>query len=281
MKSSARNHIHFSLAQLLKGKTPLIGTGLLIGIFFSFGLSYIRAQGSETIYGCVRDHIGIVRIVGEHSRCLPLERKISWNVQGPAGTPGPMGPAGATGEQGLPGETGPSGIPGASGLMGSKGDTGAAGYTGSTGTTGPAGAKGDFGAGLLVCPGCQLDERIGNRLTGQDITNAILYGSTLRNLNVQGTKFYSAVIDGSTFSNVNAFEASFENASLRGVVFENTNLEKVNFSGTDLSGAVFRTANLKASSLSKSSLTGAIFENTTCPDLSNSDRNGNTCDGHF
>jgi hypothetical protein len=51
-------------------------------------------------------------------------------------------------------------------------------------------------------------------------------------------------------------------ADLENALLINANLSGANLSGADLSGAF---------------LSGAIFLNTTCPDGSNSDDNGNTC----
>jgi uncharacterized protein YjbI with pentapeptide repeats len=54
------------------------------------------------------------------------------------------------------------------------------------------------------------------------------------------------------------------------------NLINADLSGADLSGA-----DLSGADLSGASLFGVIWSNTTCPDSTNSDDNGGTCEGHL
>lgn len=260
---------------VLHPKSLILGIGLISGILLTVGITIIRAQSDETIYGCVREYIGIVRIVKEGQRCLPLERSISWNIKGPAGPIGPAGATGAQGEMGLPGEkgeTGSSGLQGASGLMGPSG---------SAGSTGPQGEKGGSGAGMIICPGCQFDSRVGLRLQEKDFSNSILYGSTFNNVSLEKTNLSNSSLDATTFQSVNFFQVNAENTSFENAVFENSNLEGIIFNNANLKNARFVNVNLKASQLSTATLENAVFENTTCPDLSNSTNNGNTCIGHL
>ena len=81
------------------------------------------------INACVQRHTGRVRVVAGPNACRRGEQPVAWNVQGPAGPPGP---AGAPGADGAPGPAGP---PGATGAQGPAGATGA------RGPTGPAGAQ--------------------------------------------------------------------------------------------------------------------------------------------
>jgi len=60
----------------------------------------------------------------------------------------------------------------------------------------------------------------------------------------------------------------------------------VDWSGCDKSGQYLWHANLSNADLSDArglpgSITSAVWFNTACPDLTNSDSNGNTCAGHF
>ncbi|MET0558033.1 MAG: hypothetical protein ABW065_05115 [Solirubrobacterales bacterium] len=64
---------------------------------------------------------GSMRLLAGKGRCKRGERKLSWNVVGPAGS---QGGAGAQGEQGTVGTAGPQGNPGAAGGTGSSGGTG-------------------------------------------------------------------------------------------------------------------------------------------------------------
>src|ERR1700733_179241 len=72
-----------------------------------------------TIFGCVNDTTGAVRIVSSSTTCKATEHKIQWNQVGPRGPQGnqgnrgpqgPQGPQGAQGPQGPQGQQGPSGI---------------------------------------------------------------------------------------------------------------------------------------------------------------------------
>jgi len=78
------------------------------------------------INACVNRHTGRVRVVAGPNACRRGEQPLAWNVQGPAGPPGPAGVDGA------PGPAGPPGAPGAQGP---------AGPAGARGPTGPAGAQ--------------------------------------------------------------------------------------------------------------------------------------------
>jgi hypothetical protein len=77
------------------------------------------AQTSTTIFACVNNSTGAVRIVSSATTCRAGEHKINWNnpgLSGLSGNPGPQGPQGA---QGLPGKTGTSGPEGPRGPAGS------------------------------------------------------------------------------------------------------------------------------------------------------------------
>ncbi len=77
--------------------------------------------GSTTINACRNLRHGLVRIVFSDAACKRNEAKLSWNIQGPAGSagpagePGPAGPAGPKGDAGAPGPAGPPGPKGAPG----------------------------------------------------------------------------------------------------------------------------------------------------------------------
>lgn len=72
--------------------------GALVAVVVG-GLVSVGAQSSSnTIYACVSDATGIVRVVAAGTECRPQEQAVQWNVMGPAGPQGP---------QGLPGERPP------------------------------------------------------------------------------------------------------------------------------------------------------------------------------
>jgi hypothetical protein len=119
-----------------------------------------RAADNSVIQACKLKMTGALRVVSDPSRCTKREVPIAWNVQGPAGAPGPAGPPGAKGEagpagpqgdRGAAGPQGPAGAQGAQGPPGAQGPAGAqgaAGAQGPAGPQGPPGPKGDPGPGL-------------------------------------------------------------------------------------------------------------------------------------
>jgi hypothetical protein len=81
-------------------------------------VTYVSAHGGNTalIHACVSNSSGEIKIVGANATCPSNYRALDWNIQGPAGSPGPMGPAGPAGPQGPQGLTGPQGPAGISGM---------------------------------------------------------------------------------------------------------------------------------------------------------------------
>lgn len=117
---------------------------------------------------------------------------------------------------------------------------------------GPKGEPGSGGSSFpFVCFECSFGNNTGDRLAGKNLTDAILVGSEFNNLNLKDTNFSRA------------------------------NLKQTNFNGANLSHANFETADLTDADMNETNLEGVKWNNTTCPDGSNSNTNGNTCDGHL
>jgi uncharacterized protein YjbI with pentapeptide repeats len=78
-----------------------------------------------------------------------------------------------------------------------------------------------------------------------------------------------------------AFEATnFSNVNLTGASFTNDSVTTYSPSDAypNMTGVDFTNANLKGTSFAaQTSFTGAIWSNTTCPDGTNSNNDGNTC----
>jgi hypothetical protein len=93
---------------------------LLAGLAVLAGAAAISAADGDDgpIHACQGMRYGLVRIVEAAGDCMRWEEPISWNRQGPAGTPGPAGPPGPAGEPGAPG---PKGDPGPQGPQGPAG----------------------------------------------------------------------------------------------------------------------------------------------------------------
>lgn len=79
---------------------------------------------ATTIYGCVNNTTGAIRIVQSSSSCKSTEHKIHWNQVGPQGPKGPQGPAGPKGPAGPQGAQGPAGPQGPQGTQGPQGPPG-------------------------------------------------------------------------------------------------------------------------------------------------------------
>jgi uncharacterized protein YjbI with pentapeptide repeats len=80
-----------------------------------------------------------------------------------------------------------------------------------------------------------------------------------------------ALLEGMSFGGANLFGANLSSAHLNGSSFVGANLTNANLAGADTSliGPV------------ATDFTGAIWSNTTCPDGTNSNRDGSTCVGHL
>ena len=85
------------------------------------GLSSAEAA---TIYACVNNSSGEVKIVSASTVCNNNFAKISWDVAGAQGPPGPAGPTGPAGPIGPIGSTGPTGATGPAGPAGAQGAPG-------------------------------------------------------------------------------------------------------------------------------------------------------------
>jgi hypothetical protein len=84
---------------------PRAGVLLAAGTLLLAVLALAPRADAATIYACIKKKTGTARFVSRTTKCKRGETKISWNSQGPAGTPGTPG---AKGETGSKGETGPA-----------------------------------------------------------------------------------------------------------------------------------------------------------------------------
>ena len=85
---------------------------ILAGVFslscvFVFSSAFAQ---SNTIFGCINNSNGSVRIVTPTTVCTTKERLIKWNIDGPQGPTGPQGLKGDKGDKGEPGLPGQAGL---------------------------------------------------------------------------------------------------------------------------------------------------------------------------
>lgn len=142
-------------------------------------------------------------------------------------------------------------------------------------------------------------------LRGMVLVNPNLSGANMRNANLSGLRV--DVIDATAIDQIPARPATFAHANLAGAnlaAAEMTNGYMKNLPAVDFTGAILVGANLTDSRIqadfTNADLTNAmlfnayfipssvepfamasVWSNTTCPDGTNSDANGGSCDGHL
>jgi phospholipase C len=98
-----------------------------------------------------------------------------------------------------------------------------------------------------------------------DLAHADVHGIDLAGVNLAG-----ADMTGASFQGVNLKGAFLANVDLRGASLHGTNLQGADLSGANLAGATLQGANTNK----------VTWSNTTCPDGTNSNADGGTCEHH-
>ncbi len=111
----------------------------------------------------------------------------------------------------------------------------------------------------VTCSGANLS---GDDLRGYDMTGAQLDMAALDDANFSGNLMVGANLTNSTLTN----------SDLNFVDLTNADLSLVDFSGADLRGALLVTV---------SGMSTITWDNTLCPDGTNSDDNGGTCENNL
>ncbi len=106
-------------------------------------------------------------------------------------------------------------------------------------------------------------------------------GANFSNQDLTKVNGTNAQFQNVNFSNATLTQANFSGSNLSGSNFTNADLTKANLSNTNLTNVNFTGANLTQANLSGTTLTGVSWSNTTCPDGTNSNNDGNTCVGHL
>ncbi len=130
--------------------------------------------------------------------------------------------------------------------------------------------------------------------SGANFTDSVLWDFDIIRSNLSNTNFSNSqllsgvVISSSDFSNANftdsLLDLSFEQTNLTNANFTNADITEgtSNFFQSNLTNANFTNANLTGvTNLDTSTRTGIIWSNTICPDGTNSDANGYTCEEHL
>jgi len=123
--------------------------------------------------------------------------------------------------------------------------------------------------GLDFCPGS---------LQGCNFRRANRANINMDGANLQGANLNKANIESAHLIGADLQDTNLNDGQLQGYAFlDGANLENANLHGANLTGADLARADLAGANLHGATLTGVIWSNTTCPDGSNSDRDGGTC----
>ncbi len=246
-------------------------------------------DSSGAIHGCWTNaelggsHVFVLQDAG--TACPKATTAISWNQTGP------QGPAGATGATGPQGPQGPQGPAGTNGTNGANGNTI---LNGSGAPSNTLGHDGDFyldtsadalygpkTSGAWPASGVNLVGAAGpaspsgptcsNPGPGANLVECAFYAYQLNTLDLTGANLSGA----NMASLFEAFHTNFTGANLTGANLENMYTQGMNLSGANLTNADFQYAWGGGDNVQ-----GAIWNDTTCPDGTNSNNDGDTCVGH-
>lgn len=139
---------------------------------------------------------------------------------------------------------------------------------------------GGGGPGFVICDFCtiadlQLRYNISNT-TNHNFDKANITGADLSNTDFSGSTFRNAVALSSSWGGGNLSNTDFTNAK-----FYQEFTSPSSFANANLTNANFTNAHLGGANMSGATTTGVTWSNTICPDGTNSNDNGNTCEGHL
>lgn len=228
------------------------------GILTQAATSIYAQITSTTIFACVRKPGGLVRIVERRNDCLPSETRISWNQEGPIGPTGPAGVAGATGASGAAGAAGSGGL----------------------------GGFGGFATDQLIGYDNSQEPMRFRYFAGANFTNAA-FVSEVRASDFSHANFTNSTWDEVSVTASNFSEANFSNSKFA-ISDQGSNFSGANFTDADLSinnnddeRSRFTNSNFTKAIFTNADVDNVLWVNVTCPDGTNSDDHGNTCEGHL
>jgi hypothetical protein len=129
--------------------------------------------------------------------------------------------------------------------------------------------------------GCDLEETTLSQanLSQANLSNANLF--RLDRANLRGADLSFADLSLAELPGANLLDADLFGANLTDAHLTGANLLEADLFGANLTGANLRDANLRRANLFGVDLTRVRWGNTICPDGTNSDANGGTCEGHL
>jgi len=124
----------------------------------------------------------------------------------------------------------------------------------------------NFSNSNLYLPTMHYASFVNSNFTNVDIIEPDVTSTNFQNSNFTGTLLEGGyALRNSDFSGSNFTNTHFESGEAT-----NSNFDNSNFTNAILNG-----------NFATSSFVGTTWSNTTCPDATNSDNNGNTCEGHL
>ncbi len=288
---------------------PLIVLAFLVGSFISTVTTIVIANGGDPnlIHSCVNNTTGAVRIVALNTTCNSGETALNWNSKGLPGTGALVSNLNGASINNTDFSYRTLKNDDFSGIGCSLNsntfnhtDMRNVNLTGCS-LDNSRFSNTDF---TVITMGNNSLEGV-NIADNSDLSNKDLTSDTFKviaidSTNLTGVNMSNHVFaDGTTFitnsnlTNANLSGVTFSVGSGAGIDFTNSNLSGTNFMGADFSTANtaifsgitgsntnFTNANLTSAITTGASLTSPIWSNTTCPDGTNSNSNGNTCVGH-
>lgn len=289
----------------------LIVIAFIAGTFVSLLTTVALANGGDAnlIHSCVNSSTGAVRIVAVSTTCASGETALNWNAKGLPGTGALV--ANLNGAQlsntdfswrTLKGDDfSGSGCTFNSDIFN---------HTDLNGTNFTDCSFGNYNSSATTFNNTDFTTfTLGNNtFNNPSITNSNLSGLNMTTDNFQAITITSSNLTGVNLSNIELGQnggitissTNLTNANLsgisfggQGVDFSNDNYTNTNFTGANFSNTSstsfagvtgsntnFTNANLSNVTTTGADLTSPIWSNTTCPDSTNSNDDGNTCVGH-
>lgn len=292
-----RKHRRLPGQLLLAGISALAALVLTASAFAGIPLKIPDSNG--VIHGCYSKSNGSLRVTD--SSCAKGEKALSWNQRGPRGAEGAQGAEGSPGPQGPKGDPGPQGPMGvgpqifcpacdkSNAELSNQSLIGA--YFPATKLRSANLANAKFrhadlgGTDFSQATGANGSRGSQTKLSGTDFLGANLESAALTSVDAPSAAFVnanlqSAVVEGN-FNGATFVGANLGNAVAHAGYFQAANFHAAHIEDIDFSAAVLENAYMQGAHGIPASVAGAVFADTTCPDGTNSNNDGDTCAGHW
>lgn len=275
------------------GYVTSMALALLIGSALPGAAAWVSAHGGDAnlIHGCVKNLNGSIRIVGDNDTCNNGETPLDWNQKNTPGLGGLI--EDTTGADFTYVDLRYRNLKGRdfSGSDLSNSNFAHANLNAVNLTNGTFTATNFNGAKLnnVIITGATFSgvdvrnvDLSGQNWSGASITAMNFTGSNLSGFTYSGKpESVSNSFEGTNLTNANLSNTPFHSSGFNGANFTNANLSGTDFSASQLTGANATNANFNGADLRNTYRSDVVWNNTTCPDGTNSNSNGNTCEGHL